>query len=67
MLDAKAIEARLVWNPMHLQPVFAGCEVVGGAVAEEFSATGLCLPSGSNLSQDELQHVVDVIRHVLQG
>jgi pyridoxal phosphate-dependent aminotransferase EpsN len=66
-LDAETIEARPVWKPMHLQPVFAGCEAVGGAVAEEFFANGLCLPSGSNLSQEELQRVADVIRRVQQG
>lgn len=66
-LDEENIEARPVWKPMHLQPVFAGCEAVGGAVAEEFFANGLCLPSGSNLGQDELQRVVDVIRRVQQG
>jgi len=43
MLDAKAIEARLVWKPMHLQPVFAGCEVV--VVAEELFVSGLCPPA----------------------
>jgi pyridoxal phosphate-dependent aminotransferase EpsN len=66
-LEAQNIEARPVWKPMHLQPVFAGCEAVGGAVAEEFFVNGLCLPSGSNLSQDDLERVVDVIRRVPQG
>lgn len=66
-LDAETIEARPVWKPMHLQPVFAGCEAVGGVVAEEFFANGLCLPSGSNLSQEELQRVADIIRRVQQG
>jgi pyridoxal phosphate-dependent aminotransferase EpsN len=66
-LEAENIEARPVWKPMHLQPVFAGCEAVGGAVAEEFFANGLCLPSGSNLSESDLARVVDVIRRVQQG
>ena len=48
-LEAENIEARPVWKPMHLQPVFADCEVVGGAVAEAIFRHGLCLPSGSNL------------------
>ena len=55
------IEARPVWKPLHLQPVFAGCEQVGGAVAEEIFASGLCLPSGSNLTADDLARVADVI------
>ena len=66
-LEAENIEARPIWKPMHLQPVFADCEAVGGAVAEAFFQDGLCLPSGSNLSQEELQRVVEVIRRVPQG
>ena len=61
-LEFENIEARPVWKPMHLQPVFAGCEAVGGSVAEEFFRDGLCLPSGSNLSETDLLRVVDVIR-----
>ena len=63
-LEAENIEARPVWKPMHLQPVFAGCEAVGGSVAEEFFRDGLCLPSGSNLSESDLLRVVDVIRRM---
>lgn len=61
-LDAENIEARPVWKPMHLQPVFQSYESVGGAVAEDLFSRGLCLPSGSNLSESELLRVVDVIR-----
>jgi pyridoxal phosphate-dependent aminotransferase EpsN len=62
-LEAENIEARPVWKPMHLQPVFASAEAVGGAVAEAFFEHGLCLPSGSNMSDDERGRVIDVIRH----
>lgn len=62
VLDAENIEARPVWKPMHLQPVFQGYESLGRAVAEDLFARGLCLPSGSNLSEPELLRVVDVIR-----
>jgi hypothetical protein len=41
--------------------VFARCEHVGGAVAEEFFATGLCLPSGSDLSEGDLERVADAV------
>ena len=61
-LDAAGIEARPVWKPMHLQPLYAGCSVIGGAVAEDLFARGLCLPSGSNLSEADLERVVAVIR-----
>jgi len=61
-LEAENIEARPVWKPMHLQPVFHECEAVGGAVAEDLFEHGLCLPSGSNLSEDDLARVVEVVQ-----
>ena len=66
-LEAENIEARPVWKPMHLQPVFAGCESVGGGVAEALFTQGLCLPSGSNLTTDDLARVVAVVEGVQQG
>jgi pyridoxal phosphate-dependent aminotransferase EpsN len=61
-LEAADIEARPVWKPMHLQPVFAGCAAVGGDVAAGLFEHGLCLPSGSNLTVVELQRVVEQVR-----
>ena len=61
-LEAENIEARPVWKPMHLQPVFAECAKFGGAVAEDLFARGLCLPSGSNLTEADLERVVRVVR-----
>jgi pyridoxal phosphate-dependent aminotransferase EpsN len=58
------IEARPVWKPLHLQPVFKDCPCYGGAVAERLFDRGLCLPSGSNLSTADLDRVVDVVRRV---
>lgn len=66
-LEAENIEARPVWKPMHLQPVFAQYEKVGGGVAEEIFEKGLCLPSGSNLSESDLNRVVDVVRSAYGG
>lgn len=63
-LAAENIEARPVWKPMHLQPVFAGTRCYGGSVAERLFADGLCLPSGSNLTQVELERVISGIRNV---
>lgn len=63
-LAAAEIESRPVWKPMHLQPVFAGYPVVGGAVAEDLFNRGLCLPSGSDLSESDLERVAGVIRRV---
>ncbi|MCE7067682.1 DegT/DnrJ/EryC1/StrS aminotransferase family protein [Dyadobacter sp. CY326] len=55
------IESRRIWKPMHLQPVFSNAPYFGGRIAEELFQTGLCLPSGSSLSQDDLQRVTDII------
>jgi dTDP-4-amino-4,6-dideoxygalactose transaminase len=60
--EARNIEARPVWKPMHLQPVFAAFPCVGGRVAEETFEHGLCLPSGSNLSKSDRERVLDVFR-----
>ena len=60
-LDRREIFARPAWKPMHLQPVFAECPVRGGAVAETIFRTGLCLPSGSGLSDDDQDRVVDAL------
>jgi len=62
--ETSNIEARPVWKPMHLQPVFRGFPVVGGAVSEDLFARGICLPSGSSLTEAELERVCDVVRSV---
>jgi pyridoxal phosphate-dependent aminotransferase EpsN len=61
LVDAD-IEARPLWKPMHLQPVFSECSMIGGAVAEELFANGLCLPSGSSLTDVEREEIVIRIR-----
>src|SRR5262249_41899543 len=61
-LEAENIEARPVWKPLHLQPVFAGCRARGGAVAEELFEYGLCLPSGSALTADDLGRIAGIVR-----
>ena len=61
-LEAENIESRPLWKPMHLQPVFRDCEVVGGAVAEDLFRTGLCLPSGTAMSKEDLERVAAMIR-----
>jgi pyridoxal phosphate-dependent aminotransferase EpsN len=61
-MEAQNIEARPVWKPMHRQPVFAKYERVGGEVADHYFEQGLCVPSGSNLAQADLERVVGMIR-----
>jgi dTDP-4-amino-4,6-dideoxygalactose transaminase len=65
-LAAEGIESRPLWKPMHTQPVFAGCEAIGGGVAEELFERGLSLPSGSTLSEDDRERVVGVIRRCVR-
>lgn len=66
-LAKEQIEARPVWKPLHLQPVFHGCECIGGAIAEDLFTHGLCLPSGSNLTTEDLERVICAITKVHQG
>ena len=61
-LDRNNIEARPLWKPMHLQPVFAGCRCRGGAGAENLFSRGLCLPSGTNLTAEQLERVAQTVR-----
>jgi pyridoxal phosphate-dependent aminotransferase EpsN len=61
-LEAENIEARPLWKPMHLQPVFRGCRVRGGGVSERLFENGLCLPSGSALTEEDLERICAVVR-----
>ncbi len=57
------IESRPLWKPMHLQPVFADAPYYGGRVAEGLFDNGLCLPSGSNLTDQDRQRIQHVLEH----
>lgn len=60
-LEAENIETRPLWKPMHLQPVFEHCPFYGGTVSEELFDKGLCLPSGSNLTDADLARISSLI------
>ncbi|NDY74562.1 aminotransferase DegT [Desulfobacter hydrogenophilus] len=63
-LEAENIESRPVWKPMHLQPVFQNthpCRVVGGEVSEDLFTRGLCLPSGTAMTTQDLDRVIHTI------
>jgi dTDP-4-amino-4,6-dideoxygalactose transaminase len=62
--EAANIESRPLWKPMHLQPVFEHYPYYGGAVAETLFETGLCLPSGSNLSEEDRTRIAAVVKGV---
>ncbi|WP_416900128.1 MAG: DegT/DnrJ/EryC1/StrS family aminotransferase [Minwuia sp.] len=68
-LRAEKIEARPVWKPMHLQPLFDGApywpHADGNSVSDRLFATGLCLPSGSALSEAQQDRVIGVMRKAL--
>jgi len=61
-LEAENVESRPVWKPMHLQPVFRGASRRGGEVAERLFRDGLCLPSGSGLSEADQERVCGIVR-----
>ncbi len=61
-LEDLSIDSRPVWKPMHLQPIFSGCRVLGGSVSESLFIRGLCLPSSSSLTDDEQDRVIAAIR-----
>jgi dTDP-4-amino-4,6-dideoxygalactose transaminase len=61
-LDAQKIESRPLWKPMHMQPIFADAPNYGNGTSERLFMNGLCLPSGSNLSETDLQRVVKQIK-----
>jgi dTDP-4-amino-4,6-dideoxygalactose transaminase len=60
-LEDDDIEARPVWKPLHMQPLFDGCDRRGGEVAAALFASGLCLPSGSSLTSQDRRRVVSAI------
>lgn len=60
-LEKENIESRPLWKPMHMQPVFEKSPFYGDGTAERLFEDGLCLPSGSNLTEADLKRVVDII------
>jgi pyridoxal phosphate-dependent aminotransferase EpsN len=60
-LEDQNIEARPAWKPMHRQPLFSAHEVRGGGVADEIFRTGLCLPSGSAMTDADVERVIGAV------
>lgn len=61
-VNSRSIEARPVWKPMHLQPAYRNYQHLRGDVAADLFARGVCLPSGSDLSRDDLERIVAEVR-----
>ena len=64
-LAEQKIETRLLWRPMHMQPVFANAPYYGSNVGEDLFDRGLCLPSGSSLRDDQIERVINEIRKLI--
>jgi dTDP-4-amino-4,6-dideoxygalactose transaminase len=60
-LEAENIESRPIWKPMHMQPFYAECDFIGEGVAENIFENGLCLPSDTKMTQEDLERIVDII------
>ena len=65
-LDADNIESRPLWKPMHLQPVYEGTEFFGSGVCERLFEQGLCLPSGSNLTEEEFERIFKILSKIFK-
>ncbi|MGX1930493.1 DegT/DnrJ/EryC1/StrS family aminotransferase [Flagellimonas sp. 2504JD4-2] len=66
VLGNENIESRPLWKPMHLQPVFKDAIKYENGVSEDLFKRGLCLPSGSNLAQEDLNRISDIIKSLLR-
>jgi pyridoxal phosphate-dependent aminotransferase EpsN len=64
ILSENGIEVRHLWNPLHLQPLFTGCNVYGGQAAEFLFHHGVCLPSGKFTNPVQLQEVIRILRSI---
>lgn len=61
-LDENNIESRSSWKPMHLQPIYKHCDSYLNGVSNELYECGLCLPSGSSLTENDLERIVNIIK-----
>ena len=64
-MDAENIETRPLWKPMHLQPVFKGLPYYGSKVSETLFEKGICLPSGSNLTEEDLNRISKKLKSLI--
>ncbi|MGE9294956.1 MAG: DegT/DnrJ/EryC1/StrS family aminotransferase [Puniceicoccales bacterium] len=60
-LEAENIEARPVWRPMHRQPLYTNCEYANNGVADRLAERGVCLPSGSGMSEEQQDRVIESV------
>jgi dTDP-4-amino-4,6-dideoxygalactose transaminase len=63
-LDEENIESRPLWKPMHQQPIFTNCKSYINGVSDMLFEDGLCLPSGSNLTDEEFDRIFESLDHI---
>ena len=61
-LEARNIETRHLWKPMHRQPVFASCPAYVNGVSDDLFSRGLCIPAGPYVGEREVRRIVEAIR-----
>jgi dTDP-4-amino-4,6-dideoxygalactose transaminase len=66
-LESENIESRPLWKPMHMQPVYSGSKFFGTGLCEELFEKGLCLPSGSNLTDVEFDRIFSVLSRIFKN
>ncbi|MRT93416.1 DegT/DnrJ/EryC1/StrS aminotransferase family protein [Ancylomarina sp. 16SWW S1-10-2] len=65
-LEKENIESRLLWKPMHLQPIFSKYPFYSTGVSESLFEKGLCLPSGSNMSENDMERIKRTLKQILK-
>jgi dTDP-4-amino-4,6-dideoxygalactose transaminase len=61
-LEADNIESRPIWKPMHMQPFYKDCDYIGGDVSNKIFENGICLPSDTKMTDEDLERVVIILR-----
>ena len=64
-INEENIETRLLWRPMHMQPIYKDTPYYGGDICEKLFEQGLCLPSGSSLTNEDINRVISALHNVL--
>ncbi len=65
-LEKENIESRPIWKPMHLQPFFEKYDYIGGDVSEKLFENGVCLPSDTKMTDEDLDRIVEIIKKLLE-
>jgi dTDP-4-amino-4,6-dideoxygalactose transaminase len=66
-MEKDNIESRPLWKPMHLQPIFLNCKSYVNGISEDLFNRGLCLPSGTDMSESDLKRVVKSIKELYEA